>query len=156
MKKIIYIFLVFLILNNWDCIGQKNYSKSIYVILDNRSKNVKINCFPRRKENMEISTIIGFELQPKISDRNLDVSFDYWGKDFPDIFIHEKVKIPFSLICKLDVVEEKEILKSTEWYYSPRLKYKNVKYYLIDIATLENDSVIMYEVDAAIRGDEVM
>ncbi len=156
MKKLICIILVLLILNNLDCFGQKNYSKSVYVILDNRSKNVKINCYPRRKENKEISTIIGFKLQPKIGDMNLDVSFDYWGKDFPDIFIHEKTKIPFSLICNLDVVEEKEILKSTQWYYSPRLKYKKVKYYLIDIATLKNDSVIMYEVDAGISGNEVM
>ena len=151
MKRTIIIF-IFGILSVITAIGQTNCStqKNIYVVLDKYSSNIKFKEMTRRDNSP--STLL-YSMSTNIKDFIFEINFTHAYAPLLDR-INEKKKVPVSFIDSIAYMDEKYIREATQIYRHEFQweKIEDKKIYLIDIGTLQNDSVMMYEVGVRFTG----
>ena len=156
MKSILLkVFLLgsMILFQSLQCPPQKN--DTIYVLLNKNSPNIEY--FEQHKlfEGRE-----GFQrnyhLKTGINDFPLNISFVSFGMLIPDMFQHEEFRKPVTFLDSITYYDEKYIMETKKidenlfhWQ-----KLKDTRIFVIDMGTLENDSVMMYEVTVGFDGYE--
>lgn len=155
MKKTIFIIFISvlshsIVIGQTDSIAQKN----IYVVLNRNSCNIQFT-ESKRIDGSPSSLFYSF-------DTNVKHDFIY-----EMIFTHayapllgrtdERKKIPISFIDSIPFLDEKYIreayfIDTHEFHWN---KIKNKKIYLIDTGTVQNDSLMMFEVSIGYHGFEL-
>ena len=155
MKKTTIILIIGIlslssVMGQTDSIAQKN----IYVVLNRNSCNIQFR-ESKRIDGSPSSLFYSF-------DTNVKHDFIY-----EIIFAHayapllgrtdERKKIPISFIDSIPFLDEKYIreayfIDTHEFHWN---KIKNKKIYLIDSGTVQNDSVMMFEVSIGYHGFEL-
>lgn len=152
-KHLIFIIGILSILSSTaqtDCKKQKN----IYVVLDRNSCNIHFR-ESIRNDGSPSSLFYSFDTNV-MDDYIYEIIF---ANAYAPLLgrTDEKKKIPVSFMDSIAYLDEKHIreayfIDTHEFHWN---KIKNKKIYLIDIGTVENDSVMMYEVSLGFSGFEM-
>ena len=125
--------------------------KNIYVVLDRNSPNVE---FTEMKKKNGLPSDWHYLLNTNIKEDFIyQITFTNICAPLLNR-IDEKKKVPVSFIDRIAYMDEKYIREATQIYRHEfdREKIQDKKIYLIDIGTLQNDSVMMYEVGVRFTG----
>ena len=151
MKKTTIIFIVGLLslslaMAQTDSIVHKN----IYVVLDRNSPNIKFKEMTKRDKSR---SMLLYSMNTNIKDFIYEIIFVNAYEPLLDR-TDEMKKIPVSFMDSIAYLDEKHIREAYfidlhEFHWK---KMKNTKVNLIDIGTIENDSVMMYEVSLGFSG----
>ena len=151
MKKTTIIFIIG-ILSISTIMGQSDSKdpENIYVVLDKYSSNIKFKEMTRRDNS---PSMLLYSMSTNIKDFIYEINFTHAYAPLLDR-IDEKKKVPVSFIDSIAYMDEKYIREATQIYRHEfdREKIQDKKIYLIDIGTLQNDSVMMYEVGVRFTG----
>ena len=151
MKKTTIIFIVGL-LSLSLAMGQTDSTeyKNIYVVLDRNSPNIKFKEMTKRDNSR---SMLLYSMNTNIKDFIYEIIFANAYEPLLDR-TDEMKKIPVSFIDSIAYMDEKYIKEATQIYRHEFQweKIQDKKIYLIDIGTIENDSVMMYEVGVRFDG----
>ena len=152
MQKTTIIFIIG-ILSISAIMGQSDSKdpKNIYVVLDRNSPNVE---FTEMKKKNDLPSDWRYLLNTNIKeDFVYKVIFTNICAPLLNRF-DERKKVSISFIDSIAYMDEKQIREARQIYRHEFQweKIENKKIYLIDIGTLQNDSLMMYEVDVRFSG----
>lgn len=146
MKKLSIIYIIFLCIIYAFKMEFFSSDNRIYLLLDRNSKNIVFN------EDSAISNCISFEnkfytLKTNINDYAYNVTFSHLE------LVHfdrkdEKLKKPVSFLDSISYYDEKYIMCAKDIDQNElRPEFlRNNKIFVLDMGTLKNDTIIMYEV----------
>ncbi|NLA63084.1 MAG: hypothetical protein GX857_07685 [Bacteroidales bacterium] len=152
MQKTIFIIFIS-VLSHSIVIGQTDSiaQKKIYLVLDRNSPNVE---FTEMKKKNDLPSDWHYLLNTNIKEDFIyQITFTNICAPLLNRFDVRK-KVPISFIDSIAYMDEKQI---REAYYIDEHEFhwekiENKKIYLIDIGTLQNDSLMMYEVGVRFYG----
>ena len=152
MQKTTIIFIIG-ILSISAIMGQSDSKdpKNIYMVLDRNSPNVE---FTEMKKKNGLPSDWHYLLNTNIKEDFIyQITFTNICAPLLNRF-DEKKKVPLSFIDSIAYMDEKQIREATQIYRHEFQweKIQDKKIYLIDIGTLQNDSVMMYQVDVRFYG----
>lgn len=134
-------------------IGQNGNSKkkTMYVLLDRNSKNIDFRVSAKKDGS---DPLILYTLDTNIkNDFIYKITFANAHAPILDRIDEEK-KIPISFLNSISYMDEKKI-QETDYIHLNKFhweKLQKTRVYLIDMGTLHNDSVTMYEVSVGFTG----
>ncbi len=140
--RIIFIFSILFLLN---AMGQKkstNQNDNIYLVLDRNSPNIE---FTEMKKKNNLPSDWHYLLDTNIKEDFIyQITFTNFCAPLLNRF-DERKKVPISFIDSITYMDEKYIREAShihihEFHWE---KINNKKIYLIDIGTIENDSVMI-------------
>ena len=136
-----------------DC--PKPSKNNLYVLLDRKSPNIEFASKPKELDGIK-ENVLTYDMKTGINDFTLDIGFVHFGQIIPDMYQHEKIRKPVTFLDSITYYDEKYIMETKKidenlfhWQ-----KLKDTRIFIIDIGTLENDSVMMYEVTVGFDGYE--